>query len=576
MKLLVILAALVAVASASSSSSSSSSSSATLPSVISSVTYLPATIVTQIAEAYSYAADITTIGSIISTIALSSPSITYAESVIASYEQSYSSVISYIESIYSSPSLLAPSSVSSFSYLTSIHSTLASAIATVVSIESSHYSLESVQSTLESVEVSQSSILSYLTEYTAIASPSIYYATEVIAEATITSSSIVPTFVAVYTAVSDYPAVSLALSSLSSQLYTLPSTVVSEIVSYISSPSTVSPSVLSSLSYCYGSVYSELTSIVEFTYSHSTDVSPITNLIYAESSVASLSCAIYTVMVSQLPTLFYQTSVISAISYTLPSVYTDVEYLSYFEASSPTLSYALSTIEETFYESPSIASSIYQAIVSPSSVTNPTQISYEEISHQSFVSAITALTSFESAYTSIASTVSSIVYSLTSAFETERTLLTAVDYVSDLTSPSYYSASIAISSLLSVVSDIPTVLSYISSVLYSSPSLSCYESAIEVAAYYYPYYISQLWEVYNSPSLITDSFSYYSYLEAEYSTAAYAISQIVSAESTFTSLSSYETSFISAASQDSSLITEESYASSDYSSISSAISSIQS
>jgi len=569
MQVLAVLAALVAVVTADSSSCSVS-----VPTVLSSITYLPATIETEIAAAYSYAADITTIGSIISTIALSEPSITYAESVIASYEESYASVISYIESIYSSPSLLPPSSETSFSELTSIHSTLASAIATIVSIESTHYSLASVQDTLESVEVSLPSILTYLTEYTEVASPSIYYATAIIEEATIESPSIVPTFVEVYTAVSSYPAVSYALSTLSSQLYSLPSTVVSEVVDYISSPSTVSPSVISSLIYCYGSVYSEVASVVEFTYSHSSDVSAITNLIYAESSVSSLSSAIYTVMTSQLPTLMYQTSVLSVIAYTLPSVYTDVEYLSYLEVSSPTLSYALSTIEETFYESPSVAVDIYNAIVSPSIVTDLTQVAYEEISHQSFVSAITELTSFEWAYPSVASTVSSIVCSLTSAFQTQRTLLTAVGYVSDVISPSYYSASVEISALLSVVSSIPTVLSYIDYVTYYAPSLSCYETAIEEAAYYYPNYVEELWTVYESPSLITSSFSYFSYIEAEYSTVAYAVEAMVSAEESYPALSYYEYEFLLGATEDSSLLTQAYYESFAYSYVSYAISSI--
>jgi hypothetical protein len=568
----VALLLLVAVAKSYAQSSCSSVE----PTVLSVVSSLPNTIETAIAQAYSYAADITTIGSIISTIALSSPSVTYAESVIASYEESYSSVISYIEEIYSSPSLLPPSSESSFSQLTYIHSTLASAIETIVSIEQTDYSLASIQYTLESILLTQPSILTYLTEYTAIASPSVYIATEVIAEATISSPSIVPSFIAVYTAVSSYPAVSYALSELSYSVYVVPSTVVSEVVSYINSPSVVSPSVVASLASCYASLYAEVTSITEFTKSHSTVVSAITDLIYAESTVSSLGSAIYTVISQEEPTLVYQTSVLSVVSYSFPSLYTDVEFLSTLTATSPTLGYALSTIEETFYASPSIATAIYIAIQSPSSVTNPTQIDYEEMSHQSFVSAISEVDSFESAYSSIASTISSIVCDLTSVFETQRTVLTAVSYVSAATEPSEYGASAAIDSLFSVVSTITSVLSGISYVISYSPSLSCYESDIEEDAFLYPDVVESLWVVYNSPSLITQSFSYYSGLEASYSSIASALSAIVDDEISYSSLSYLEYSFILGATEDSSLLTDESYFSYDVYSVSSAESYIQS
>jgi len=148
--------------------------------------------------------------------------------------------------------------------------------------------------------------------------------------------------------------------------------------------------------------------------------------------------------------------------------------------------------------------------------------------------------------------------------------------VTDLTSPSYYTASVEISALLSVVSTIPEVLTEIDYVTYYSPSLSCYESEIESLDYYYPNYVQSIFAVFQSPSIITSSFSYYASLEAEYSTVAYAISAIVSAEVTFPSLSYYEYSFLLAASQDSSIVTQAYYIESSFSSISAAISSISS
>jgi hypothetical protein len=551
MKLLsiTVLAALVTISSADSSCTIS------VPTIISSVP-LPPTIESQLAQAYSYAADILNIGSIVSTIELTRPTLFTAESVVASYELSYESIISYIEEIYESPSLLPPSSVSSFSSLTAIHSTLASAIKTIVTIESSHTSLAGVQTALQYVEHSQPSILTYLGQYTKIASPTVYSDSHIIEDATITSPSIVPTWIEVYTAVSGYSAVISALSSLSSEMYTLPSTVDVDILTYIDSPDIISPTLLSHLSSCYPDVYTELNAITMFTKSHTSVVSAITNYLSAAEAVSSLGSAIYYIMTDQMPSLIYQISVMSDVSYYWPSAYQDIEFISELTATSPTLYRALTTIEQTFYESSSIASAILHAITSPSTVTSPTRVSYMEISHQSFVSALNEISSFESAYSTYAYTVCTILSHLTEAFKTERTLLTAASYISEATSPSTFSASIAIQTLFSVVNDLTTVMDEITSVIHYVPSLSCYEQTIEYYGWYYPEYDQALWEVYNSPSEITSSFSYYSELAADYSALATALYHIVTEESSYPLLDVAESAFLTAAESDSQVLTD--------------------
>jgi hypothetical protein len=233
---------------------------------------------------------------------------------------------------------------------------------------------------------------------------------------------------------------------------------------------------------------------------------------------------------------------------------------------------ALTTIEETFYSDPSVASSIYHALTSPSTVTSPTKISYEEIAHQSFVDAIDMISSFESAYPSYSSTLASIVCDLTQAFVTERTLLTAASYLQDATSPSSYSASQAIATLFSIVSDLTTIMTEVSQATYYDPTLLCYEETIETEAYYYPAYVSDLWAVYNSPSEITSKFSYYSELAAEYSSLAIAIYNVVSAESSYPLLDVAEYSFLRAAESDSSVLTDFESVTNELSTLSSEVS----
>jgi len=307
-------------------------------------------------------------------------------------------------------------------------------------------------------------------------------------------------------------------------------------------------------------VYSAISYVTEFTRSHSSVVTAITDMLSVESTVSSLSTAAYTIISYQMPTLTYQISVVTHASYSWPSFSTDMSIVSAYTATSPTLSYALSTIESSFYNSPSIASSIYLALVSPSTVTNPTQISYEEISHQSLVTALTEVISWESAYSSYASTFSGIMSLLTSSFKTERTLLTAASYISTAVSPSVASASFAISSLKSIVSDITDVLSEISYVTYASPSLSCAESTVESYAERYPTVVSELWVAANSPSDIAkSSVSSYAYIEDSYPSVFSALLSIASATPYYSGLSSYESSFIYAASVDSSIMSQYYY-----------------
>lgn len=542
------------------------------PAVPASITKsLPPSVATQISEAFTEAADIVTIGSILSTAELTSVTLSYAEEVIESYAHSYYSLITLIETYFLSPSVIAPSSVSSITYVTYLHPTLASAVSEVVSFESSHTSFATAQQTLQSIEVSQSSILTYLSEYTEIASPSVSIASGVIAEATLTSPSILATVISLYTADVSYSNVVSALSSLSYEVYILPSTVVSEVLTFISSPCTAPPSVVSSIESCYPSLWSDLSYITEFTKSHSSVVTAITDLIEAESSISSLSTAAYTIISEQMPTLTYQISVLTQVSYSWPSFSTDIELISEYTATSPTLGCALSVIESSFYESPSIASAIYCALTSPSTVRNPQQISYEDISHQSLVTAITELLSWESAYSSYASTVSGILSKLLVSFETQRTLLTAASYVSTAASPSVASASVAINTLESIVTDITSVLSEVSYVADAVPSVSCDESVVASYAATNPTVVSELWMAAESPSLIAkSSVSYYASLEASYSSAFSALLSIASETQYYSSLASYEYSFIQAASIDPYALSQYSYFSSAQGSASSA------
>jgi hypothetical protein len=545
---------LLAFAAFTTANAWSSASSVCIPTVT--TVPVPRSIEEAITQAESYAADILTIGSILSTAELSSPTLTYAESVLESYAHSYYSLITALETYYASPTVIAESSVEEYTRLTSAHSTLASAISAIVSFGETHPSFETAQNTLLSIEVTQSSILTELSVYTEVASPSVYSASEVVSEATLTSPSILATFISIYTADIAYPSVESALSSLSASVYTLPSTVVSEVLTFIESPSTVSRSVIESLESCYESVYSELTYLTSFTESHTSVVSALTDFLSAASSVSSLSTAMSTLISYQMPTLTYDVSVISHVTRTWPSFTTDIEILSGYTATSPALSFAIGTLESSFYNSPSIASSIYSALVSPSTVTCPTQLSEEELSHSSLVTAIDTILSWESDYSSSASTLTSIVSKLTSNFADYRTLLTAASYISTAASPSIASASYAISSLKTIVSDITSVLTAITYVTKAEPSLSCAESIIESYAEVSPTVALSIFSIIESPSIIRGHTTYYAELTASYESLASAIESIVSAESSYSELAYYEESFIYAASVDSSILSQ--------------------
>jgi hypothetical protein len=530
---------------------------------------LPASISEALDSAFSYYPDIFTIGNELSTIEMSTPTLSYDENVICSYIYSSPSIVYYIEEGDYYPSQV--TDVSSFDDEESSYYTLATAIASLISIEATNPSLSADQYTLQQEEQSVPCILTDLEEYTDVEYPSIYSASQVIDQATLTSSSIVADVISVYTAVADYSTVSSAISDLSYTLYTLPSTVVSYVIDYISSPSTMAPSEVAILNSCYSTVYSEVTIVTSFTYSFPSVVSALTSYLYVASSVSSIGSAVYTVLTQEMPTFTYQESVIAYLSYSWPSVSTDLDYLSSIEVSSSTLGYALSYLEQTFYDSPAVAESLYNAIESPSSVTDTEEVSYEEMSHQSFVSALTEVISFETAYPSYYSTFYYIMPYLTCAWQTEGTLLTAGDYIEYILSSQTASADVSLDTLYSVVSSWETVLSAVGSAVYYSPSLSCDEDLIASYAYSYATVVSTLWSVITDVTQYTSQATYYASLEASYSQVVSALESVYSAAYSYPSLYSYESSFITLAESDSSALTQYYYyssaASSDASSL---------
>jgi epidermal growth factor receptor substrate 15 len=494
------------------------------------------------------------IGTILSTIEFSSPSVSAAESIIESYEYSSPSVVSFLESDIEYPSVI--SSPTLFYSEVSEYSSLYAAISTIDDVIAICPSLSAVQSTLQSVMQSDSSILYQLSQYTYYVSPSIVSASNVIDQATIVSSSAFSDDIALSLYVAPYPSVSYAICELSYYAYTLPSTVVSDIVSFVSSPSTVAPSVVSYIYDYYPSIYPYAYTVESFVISYP-EVDPwFTDEFYVDSCVSSFSSAVSYVEYYQMPTFYYQASVISSVEYTWPSVSTDLSYLSILEASSSSLGYAFSAIENTFYNSPAIASSLYEALVSPSTVVDTQLISYEEMSHQSFVSALDTILSFQSAYPSYSLTISYVLYYASSAFETASTLLTANSYISALISSSTASATYSLLTDLTVISSESTILSAVSYATYYSPTLSCYESVAESYAYNYPSVIYALWNVITEPSLYFTQASTYASLEASYPVLVNYLEYIYSAAYSYSSLYSYEGSFLLGAEYDSELLTE--------------------
>jgi len=547
----VLLLAFVAAASADSCISTVSTVpvSSTVEDVLSSVAYS--------------APSITSIGSAISTFELDSPSLVTVETVIEYYVPSYETLVDEIESIYNYPSEY--TDISAVTAITQCYSSLAYAISELISAESTDSSLAEYQSTLQSLEVYYSSILTYLSAYTYAASPSVASASAIISVATLTSPSIFASVIAVSTAVESSSTVSYAVSYLSYVAYTLPSSVVTEILTIISSPSTVGSSTIASLESCYSTVYSELNYVESFTYSNPSVVTDLVAYLSAASSVSSLGSAVSTIVYYQLSTFGYEVSVLSSASSIVSSVSTDLEVLTALTAESPTLHYAEETIEGSFYSSPSVASAIYYALDYPSLVSSPSGVSVYEESHESFVSAVDYLISFEQYYSSVASTLSSIEYSLTEAFASYRTLLTAFSYVQDVTSPELASASDEISSAKSIVSDVTYVLSDIAYVTALVPSLSCYESVIEYYAVDYPSIASYLLSVDDGVSVVaSSSISYVESLIASYPELNSAVVSLVYEFSYYPELLYVESSFIYAAYSDSQLLTE--YDSFDYAS----------
>jgi hypothetical protein len=273
--------------------------------------------------------------------------------------------------------------------------------------------------------------------------------------------------------------------------------------------------------------------------------------------VSSLGSAVYTIVSYQLPTFSYEVSVLSAVSSIIPSITDDLSVLTYIEVESPSIYYAESTIEASFYGSPSIASAIYYAIDYPSLVSSPSTIAYEEESHESLVSAISYLNSWEAYYTSSASTLSSVEYNLISAFESYRTLLTAYSYVQDITSPSIASATASFLSAKNSDSSLTYVLTQVSYVISYLPSISCYESVIEYYAAAYPSVATYIWSVIDGQYYIASSSAYsFQYYVDEYYTLYQAFEPILGGMIDYSFLLSLESSFIYAAESDSSILTQ--------------------
>jgi hypothetical protein len=518
-------------------------------------TPISSSIVSILTSASYYYPSIYTIGSELSTLELSSPSLYTAETTIESYEPYYSSVISEIESMYSYPALY--TDLSYVSEFTEAYSSLASAISIIETAELTQTGLAQYQSSLQTLETIYTSILTDLTLYTGIEYPAVYTASYIISQATLTDSTIFASVVAVSTAVSVSPTVSSALSSISYYVYTLPSTVVSQIVTLISSPSTVGSSTISSLEECYSTIYTDVDYVTAFTYYYPSIVSDITSYLYAASSVSSLGSAVSTIVSYQMPTLSYEVSVMTHAASTQPAISNDLSVFTYIAATSPTVYHAEDTIEATFYNSPSIAYSISYALSYPSLVTDPSTIQYYEESHESFVSALTAISSWESYYTSSSLMLSSIQSQLTTAFVNYGTLLTAYNYIQDITSPSLASATASISVAKSVVSDLTYILTQMTYVISQLPSLSCYESEEEYYAEVYSSVASYIWDVDDSiVYLPSSSVSYFQSLTASYPTLASADIHIMGGQIDYSFLYSLESSFIYAAETDSSLLTQ--------------------
>lgn len=548
--MLALLVCLAVGASASYSSSTvSSSSSLTLSA---SVSY-------ELSSAAYCDESIYSIGSELSTLELSTPSLYMAESVIASYEYSSPSIVSDLESDMEYPS--AVTSLTQYYYDESEYSNLATAIATLINVEETSPTLAADQSSLQTIMQSDSSILYDLSEYTDVYSPSVVSASEVIDEATIVSSGAFEDAISLSLDISSFYSLESNLASISYLMYSLPSSVDYEVTEFISSPSTMAVSSVSYLYDYYPTVYDFASVIGSYVASYPSIGSAITDYLSVVSVVSSFGSAVSSIEYYQMPTLYVQEAEMSSASSTWSTISTDLGYLTVIEASSPSLSYAFSTLENTFYESPEVASSLYYAIYSPSTVTDTELVSEEEMSHQSFVSALDTVFSFESAYPQYASTLSYILYAATSAFETESTLMTAAEYMEALTSSSVASATYSLSTDLTVISNEDTVLYAVSYATYESSTLSCYEQEIESYAYWVDDYVMSLWSVVESPSLYFAEASYYAELEDSYPSLVYALEYIYSAAYTFTSLYSYESSFIYAAGYDSQLLSDYYYAS---------------
>jgi hypothetical protein len=534
----------------------SSSSSICVPTVT--TVPIPSSIVSIITGASYYNPSVTSIGSVISTVELSSPSVYTAETVIESYEPYYSTVISEIESMYSYPSLY--TDLSYISEFTQAYSSLATAVSIIESVELTQSSLAQYQSSLQSLETVYTSILTDLYELTGREYPSVYSAAYVISEATLTDSSILATLIEIDTLISSSPTVSSAVNSLSASLYTLPYSVYTEIVSWLSSPSTVGSSTLSSLYICNSAAYYEMKLISQWEASHPYYYSnPIVFATWAGAAyyVSSLLTAVSTIISYQMPTLSYDVSVVSAALSTQSEITEDLSVLSYIEAESPSIYHAEATIEATFYNSPSVAYSLAYALDYPSLVTDPSTISIYAESHSSFVSAILEIDNWGWYYTSSSSMLDSIESQLTTAFVNYGTLLTAYSYVQDVTSPSLAIATAYISAVKSSVSDLTYILTQMTYVISQLPSLSCDESVEEYYAEVYPSVASYIWDVEDSIIYLpSSSVSYFESLTASYPTLASADISIVGGQIDYSFLYSLESSFIYAAETDSSLLTQ--------------------
>jgi len=118
------------------------------------------------------------------------------------------------------------------------------------------------------------------------------------------------------------------------------------------------------------------------------------------------------------------------------------------------------------------------------------------------------------------------------------------------------SASAAISSAKSVVSDLTYVLSSVESWTISLPSLSCDESIVESYAVDYPSVATYLWSIDDGVSVVaSSSITYVESLIASYATLNSALLSVASAIYYYPSITSVESSFIYAAESDSSILT---------------------